>query len=58
MAASASEAGPSFLARLVLVLLGCAFLGAAWVWSHRAEPWAARLVDNALRTVGVPQRSE
>ncbi|QQR45922.1 MULTISPECIES: hypothetical protein [Myxococcus] len=56
MAASASEAGPSFLARLVLVLLGCAFLGAAWVWSHRAEPWAARLVDNALRTVGVSQR--
>ncbi|NVI98631.1 hypothetical protein HV824_10925 [Myxococcus sp. AM009] len=56
MATSASEAGPSFLSRLVLVLLGCVFLGAAWVWSHRSEPWAARLVDNAQRTVGLPRR--
>ncbi|AKQ68544.1 hypothetical protein A176_005456 [Myxococcus hansupus] len=56
MAASAGDAGPSFLARLVLVLLGCAFLGAAWVWSHRSEPWAARLVDNAQRTVGARHR--
>ncbi|GEM_PF-1930763 len=56
MATSASDAGPSFLARLVLVLLGCAFLGAAWVWSHRSEPWAAQLVGKAQRTVGMPQR--
>ena len=56
MATSAGEAGPSFLARLVFVLLGCVFLGAAWVWSHRSEPWAARLVDNAQRTVGLPRR--
>ena len=46
----AKDAGPSVLARLVLVLLGLTFLGAAWVWMHRSEPWAARLVDNARRT--------
>lgn len=41
----AKEAGPSVLARLLLVLLGLGFLGAAWVWRHRSEPWAARWVD-------------
>lgn len=48
----AKEAGPSVLARLLLVLLGLGFLGAAWVWSHRSEPWAARWVDTARRTAG------
>ncbi len=43
--------GPSAFARLVLVLLGLGFLGAAWVWSHRSEPWASQLVDEARRTV-------
>jgi hypothetical protein len=43
----AKEAGPSTFARLLLVLLGLGFLGAAWVWSHRSEPWAARLVEDA-----------
>ena len=46
----AKEDGPSTLARLLLVLIGISFLGAAWVWSHRSEPWASRLVDNARRT--------
>jgi hypothetical protein len=45
----AKEAGPSVFARLLLILLGLGFLGAAWVWSHRSEPWAARLVDEAQR---------
>lgn len=44
--------GPSAFARLVLVLMGLGFLGAAWVWSHRSEPWASRMVDEARRTVG------
>lgn len=48
----AKQEGPSALARLLLVLIGVGFLGAAWVWSHRSEPWAARLVDSAKRTVG------
>ncbi len=39
------------LARLVLVLLGLGFLGAAWVWSHRSEPWAGQMVDRARETV-------
>jgi hypothetical protein len=43
--------GPSAFARLLLVLMGLGFLGAAWVWSHRSEPWASRLVDRARRTV-------
>lgn len=43
----AKEAGPSAFARLLLVLIGLGFLGAAWVWSHRSEPWAARLVEGA-----------
>jgi hypothetical protein len=47
----AKDAGPSAFARLLLVLLGIGFLGAAWVWSHRSEPWAARLVDGARRRV-------
>ncbi|GEN11774.1 hypothetical protein SAMN05443572_115135 [Myxococcus fulvus] len=46
------EAGPSVLARLVLVLLGVSFLGAAWVWGHRSEPWAEQLVERARQTVG------
>jgi len=46
-----ADAGPSALARLVLVLLGLGFLGAAWVWSHRSEPWAGRLVERARQTV-------
>ncbi|WAS88496.1 MULTISPECIES: hypothetical protein [unclassified Corallococcus] len=38
--------GPSFLARLILVLLGVAFLGAAWVWHQKdTDPKAARLVE-------------
>ncbi|NOK38697.1 hypothetical protein HMI49_36440 [Corallococcus exercitus] len=38
--------GPSFLARLILVLLGVAFLGAAWVWHRKdSDPKAARLVE-------------
>ncbi|RKH45705.1 hypothetical protein D7X55_25235 [Corallococcus sp. AB049A] len=38
--------GPSFLARLILVLLGVAFLGAAWVWHRKdTDPNAARLVE-------------
>ncbi|MCP3167439.1 hypothetical protein [Myxococcus qinghaiensis] len=45
------EQGPSMLARLVLVLLGLGFLGAAWVWSHRSEPWAGQMVDRARETV-------
>ncbi|RKG78604.1 hypothetical protein D7W82_32090 [Corallococcus sp. CA049B] len=47
MKAMADEArGPSFLARLVLVLLGVAFLGAAWVWHQKdTDPNAARLVE-------------
>ncbi|WP_205525379.1 hypothetical protein [Pyxidicoccus trucidator] len=45
----AKEAGPSVFARFLLVLLGIGFLGAAWVWSHRSEPWASRLVDEARR---------
>jgi hypothetical protein len=45
------SSGPSAFARLLLVLLGVGFLGAAWVWSHRQEPWASRLVDGARRTV-------
>ncbi len=45
----AREAGPSAFARLLLVLLGLGFLGAAWVWGHRSEPWAARLVNEARR---------
>ncbi|NMO23116.1 hypothetical protein HPC49_47100 [Pyxidicoccus fallax] len=45
----AKDAGPSVLARLLFVLLGCGFLGAAWVWSHRSEPWAARLVDTVRK---------
>lgn len=47
----AKQAGPSAFARLLLVLLGIGFLGAAWVWSHRSEPWSARLVDKARRTL-------
>ncbi|MFP2904667.1 hypothetical protein ACLESD_06340 [Pyxidicoccus sp. 3LFB2] len=47
----AKEAGPSVFARLVLVLMGIGFLGAAWVWSHRSEPLPARLVDKARRTL-------
>ncbi len=46
------EAGPSVLARLLLVLIGIGFLGAAWVWSHRSEPWASRVVDRARRSAG------
>ncbi|NTX04825.1 MULTISPECIES: hypothetical protein [Myxococcus] len=46
------EQGPSKLARLVLVLLGLSFLGAAWVWSHRSEPWAGKMVDRARESVG------
>ncbi|WP_338869179.1 hypothetical protein [Myxococcus stipitatus] len=49
---SQDAAGPSVLARLMLVLLGLSFLGAAWVWSHRSEPWASPLVERARRTVG------
>ncbi|QSQ17836.1 hypothetical protein [Myxococcus landrumensis] len=49
---SAQEAGPSVLARLVLVLLGLSFLGAAWVWGHRSESWASPLVERARQTVG------
>jgi hypothetical protein len=45
------SSGPSAFARLLLVLLGLGFLGSAWVWSHRQEPWASRLVDRARRTV-------
>ncbi len=45
------SSGPSAFARLLLVLMGLGFLGAAWVWSHRSEPWASRLVDRARRTV-------
>lgn len=43
----ASEAGgPSFLARFLLVLLGIAFFGAAWVWARKdSDPRAARLVE-------------
>ncbi|MBZ4335229.1 hypothetical protein NR800_35565 [Corallococcus interemptor] len=41
-----SDGGPSFLARLILVLLGLAFLGAAWVWHQKdTDPNAARLVE-------------
>ncbi|MCP3138779.1 hypothetical protein [Pyxidicoccus xibeiensis] len=45
----AKESGPSLFARLLLVLIGIGFLGAAWVWSRRSEPWAARLVEEARR---------
>ncbi|MFB1481261.1 hypothetical protein [Corallococcus sp. RDP092CA] len=46
MAAADESGGPSFLARLVLVLLGLAFLGAAWVWHRKdQDPNAARLVE-------------
>ncbi|RKH17419.1 hypothetical protein D7Y13_28485 [Corallococcus praedator] len=43
----ASEAGgPSFLARLLFVLLGIAFFAAAWVWYRKdTDPRAARLVE-------------
>jgi hypothetical protein len=44
--ASADASGPSFLARLVFVLLGLGFLGAAWVWHQKdKDPKAARLVE-------------
>ena len=44
--AGESGGGPSFLARLILVLLGVAFLGAAWVWHRKdTDPNAARLVE-------------
>lgn len=47
----AKDAGPSVFARLLLVLMGLGFLGAAWVWSHRSEPWAAELEHKARRTL-------
>ncbi|WP_223643113.1 hypothetical protein [Corallococcus sp. EGB] len=44
--AADESGGPSFLARLVLVLLGFAFLGAAWVWHQKdRDPKAARLIE-------------
>ena len=43
---AAEAGGPSFLARLILVLLGVAFFGAAWVWYRKdTDPRAARLVE-------------
>lgn len=49
---AAGEPGPSLVARLLFVLLGLSFLGAAWVWSHRSERWAGQMVDRARETVG------
>lgn len=50
----ASEGGPSVLARLLLVVLGLVFLGAAWAWSQRdSNPAAGRLVDEARRVTGL-----
>ncbi|MBJ6760901.1 hypothetical protein JGU66_09005 [Myxococcaceae bacterium JPH2] len=47
---AASSAGPSVMARLLLVVLGVAFLGAAWAWSQREHnPTAGRLVEAARR---------
>ena len=43
--------GASLFARLLLVLLGLGFLGSAWVWSQRSEPWASSLVERARSTV-------
>lgn len=42
----ASETGgPSFLARFILVLLGIAFFGTAYVWARKdSDPRAGRLV--------------
>lgn len=43
---AAEGGGPSFLARLIFVLLGLGFLGAAWVWHQKdTDPTAARLVE-------------
>jgi hypothetical protein len=55
----ASEAGgPSFLARFLLVLLGIAFFGTAYVWARKdSDPRAARLVQRVsgkLRSAASP----
>ncbi|WP_167509493.1 hypothetical protein [Corallococcus llansteffanensis] len=51
---AAEAGGPSFLARFLLVLLGIAFFGAAWVWARKdTDPRAARLVE---RVSGKPQQ--
>lgn len=43
---AAEGGGPSFLARLILVLLGLGFLGAAWAWHRKdTDPTVARLVE-------------
>jgi hypothetical protein len=45
------SSGPSVFTRLLLVLMGLGFLGSAWVWSQRSEPWASSLVERARSTV-------